>query len=171
VERVDIRGLQEPLLTEMRQKFESLPGQRITNELLDQVQATIRASSWGQKPFSWMANPTASGSDLLIVFFESSPSTARVHVLGNVLAANLVNQVKPVYPQEAKDKSIQGAVILEIDIGTDGRVTATRVVAGHPLLVQPAIDAVRQWVYKPVMLDDQPVVAVTTVALNFAFQQ
>ena len=172
VESVDIRGLQEPLLTEMRQKFEFLPGQRITNDLLGQMQATIRASSWGLKPFGWMANPrTADGSDLLIVFYESSPSTARVHVLGNVLAANLVNQVKPVYPQEAKDKSIQGPVVLEIDIGTDGTVTATRVLSGHPLLVQPAIDAVRQWVYKPIFLEGQPVVAVTTVALNFAFQQ
>jgi TonB family protein len=172
VESVDIRGLQEPLLTEMRQKFESLPGQLITSDLLKQVRATIMASSWGQKPVGFMVNPrTANGSDLLITFYEPSASSARVRIGGNVLAANLVNQVKPIYPQEAKDKRIQGVVVLEIDVGMDGRVTGTWVITGHPLLVQAAIEAVSQWVYKPIIFDGQPVVAVSTVTLNFAFQQ
>jgi TonB family protein len=95
---------------------------------------------------------------------------ARTH-RRDLLATNLVTPVKPIYPPDAKALRIEDAVVLEVDIGTDGRGADTGVIAGHPLLVQAATDAVRQWVYKPVILDGQAVAAVSAVTLNFAFQQ
>jgi TonB family protein len=95
-------------------------------------------------------------------------SLPRVRVGGNVAAGNLIQQTKPVFPQEAKDNRIQGVVVLEAEINTEGAVTNLRVISGQPVFIQPAIDAVKQWVYKPVMLNGQPVDVVTTVTINFA---
>ena len=60
---------------------------------------------------------------------------------------------------------------MDVDVATDGRVANVRVITGHPLLIQSAVDAVRQWVYKPLLLDGKPVDTVSTVTVNFAFQQ
>jgi protein TonB len=70
----------------------------------------------------------------------------------------------------AKDSRIQGVVVLEVRVATDGTVPDARVVTGNPTLVQSALDAVRQWVYKPVLLEGQPVEAVSTITINFAFE-
>jgi protein TonB len=71
----------------------------------------------------------------------------RVKVGGNVQQANLIRQVKPPYPPLAKQARIQGTVILEAIISKQGSVEQLKVVSGHPLLVQAAMDAVRQWKY------------------------
>jgi protein TonB len=80
-------------------------------------------------------------------------------------------KVQPVYPPLAKQARIQGVVILEAIIGKDGAVSEVKVISGHPLLQQAAIDAVSQWKYKPTLLNGEPVEVVTTVTVNFAFQQ
>ena len=59
-------------------------------------------------------------------------------------------------------------VVLEVSIATDGKVEDANLVAGHPLLVPAAIEAVKQWQYKPVMLNGAPVAVVTTVQVNFS---
>ncbi len=95
----------------------------------------------------------------------------RVRVGGNVLAANLVAQVKPVYPPLAKQARIQGVVVLEAQISKEGTIDDLKVITGHPLLIQAAIDAVKQWRYKPTLLNGEPVPVVTTITVNFAFSQ
>jgi TonB family protein len=97
------------------------------------------------------------------------PSSPRVRVGGSVIAANLLSQVKPVYPPLAKEAGIQGVVVLEAEISQEGAVEGLKVISGHPLLIQSAIDAVKQWRYKPVMLDNKAVPVVTTITVNFAF--
>lgn len=94
----------------------------------------------------------------------------RVRIGGGVAAANLIKQVAPVYPQEAKDAKIQGVVVLEAQIDKTGSIENLTVVTGDPLLIQAAIDAVKQWAYRPIMLNGQPVDVVTTITVNFAFQ-
>jgi TonB family protein len=171
---VDIRGLEEPLLSEMRQKLQPLQGLPIGSDLLNQVRALIRSSVWGEKPVGFIVSPrTGASSDLLISFFAppTSANGVRIRIGGNVAAGNLIQQVKPVYPAEAKEARIQGVVVLEIDITAVGLVGDVRVITGHPLLLQSAIDAVRQWVYKPQLVNGQPVDVVTIVTVNFAFQQ
>jgi protein TonB len=79
--------------------------------------------------------------------------------------------VPPIYPQAAKDSRIQGAVVMEAEVNKDGLVDNLKIISGHPLLAQAAIDAVRQWTYQPILLNGQPADFVTTVTVNFAFSQ
>ena len=95
----------------------------------------------------------------------------RIRVGGNVQAANLINQVRPIYPPLAKQARISGTVELSAIIGKDGRVQDLKVVRGHPLLVQAALDAVKNWVYKPTLLNGEPVEVSTTIDVNFTLAQ
>jgi TonB family protein len=79
----------------------------------------------------------------------------------------LIRKVQPVYPPLAKQARIQGAVIMNAILAKDGTVQNVTVVSGHPLLVQAALDAVKQWVYQPTLLNGQPVEISTQISLNF----
>ena len=74
-------------------------------------------------------------------------------------------------PALAKQARIQGVVVLEAEISKEGTIDNLKVVTGHPLLIQAAIDAVKQWRYKPTLLNGEPVPVVTTITVNFAFSQ
>ena len=75
--------------------------------------------------------------------------------------------VRPVYPPEAQAARVQGIVILEAVIGTDGHIRDVKVLQSIPLLDQAAIDAVKQWVYSPALMNGQPVAVAITVTVNF----
>jgi protein TonB len=76
--------------------------------------------------------------------------------------------VPPVYPQPAKDNHIQGVVVLEATINKDGSVGNLNVITGHPLLIPAAMEAVKQWVYKPILVNGEPADHMTTVIVNFS---
>ena len=95
--------------------------------------------------------------------------TAPVRV-SSMERANLLHQVAPAYPPLAKSARVQGIVILEATISRTGEITDLRVISGHPLLVQAAIDAVKQWKYKPTVLSGEPVDVITTITVNFSLQ-
>jgi TonB family protein len=94
-----------------------------------------------------------------------APSAIRVG--GNVQQMNLISQVQPAYPPEAKAARVQGKVRFDATIGADGHVENLHVVSGPPLLVNSAMEAVRQWVYKPTLLNGQPVKVITQVDVNY----
>jgi TonB family protein len=79
----------------------------------------------------------------------------------------LVRLVKPVYPEVARRYHVHGTVIVKIVVGANGRVTKADVLSGAPALHQAALDAVRQWTYKPALLDGQPVAFGLRVAVAF----
>lgn len=83
----------------------------------------------------------------------------------------MITQVKPAYPPLARQARIQGVVVLEAEISKQGTIENLRVITGHPLLIQSAIDAVKQWRYKPTLLNNEPVEVITTITVNFAFSQ
>jgi protein TonB len=91
----------------------------------------------------------------------------KVRVSSGVAQGLLVHQVKPAYPTLAAQARIQGTVVLQAVIAKDGTVQDLRVVSGHPLLVQAALDAVSLWHYKPYLLNDQPVEVDTQINVNF----
>ncbi len=91
----------------------------------------------------------------------------RVRVSSGVTQGNLVNKVQPVYPQIAKSARIQGAVVLQAIISKTGVVENLRAVSGHPMLIPAAVEAVKQWRYKPYYLNGEPVEVETTVTVNF----
>jgi protein TonB len=91
----------------------------------------------------------------------------RVKQGGQVTAAMIVTQTKPIYPPLARQARIQGNVVLHAIIDKDGRVAQLEVISGHPLLVQSALDAVKQWRYKPTLLNGDPVEVDTTITVTF----
>ena len=99
------------------------------------------------------------------------PTASRIKVGGNVTAARLQNKVSPVYPALARQTRISGTVRLHAIIAKDGTVQQLEVVSGHPLLVQSALDAVRQWRYQPTLLNGEPVEVDTTVDVIFSLNQ
>jgi len=98
------------------------------------------------------------------------PKRSPFRVGGQVEAAKLIFQVKPEYPPLAKMARIQGTVRLEALISTDGTIQKLRVLAGHPLLMKAAIDAVAHWRYQPTLLNGDPVEVVTEIDVNFTLE-
>jgi periplasmic protein TonB len=108
---------------------------------------------------------------LTLALASASAQDTLIHVGGNVAAANRISWVTPVYPPEAKENRIQGTVKLEIMIDKEGHVGPMSVVSGPPELIHSATDAVSQWVYKPTLLNGEPVSVVTTVDVNYTLSQ
>lgn len=90
---------------------------------------------------------------------------------GAVMAAKLIHQVKPVYPPLAISSRTQGTVKLTAVIGRDGTIQNLQLISGHPLLVQAALIAVKQWRYSPTLLNQEPVDVLTQIDVNFVLGQ
>jgi periplasmic protein TonB len=86
---------------------------------------------------------------------------------GNILETRLIKKVEPIYPELAKRARVQGSVVLEATIDERGNVSSIRLVKGHPLLNQAAIDALSKWIYSPTLLNGEPVPVRGTVTINF----
>jgi periplasmic protein TonB len=91
----------------------------------------------------------------------------RIRVAARVAEANLIHDVPPQYPPEAGRARIEGTVVLMALIDKDGSVKDVRVESGLPLLAQAAIDAVKQWRYKPYLIDGEPVEVDSRITINF----
>jgi protein TonB len=98
--------------------------------------------------------------------FDPTP-VKRVRVAARVVEANLIHDVPPQYPAEAGRARIEGTVVLLAVIGIDGSVKDVRVENGLPILAQAAIDAVKQWRYKPYMINGEPVEVDSRITINF----
>jgi TonB family protein len=85
----------------------------------------------------------------------------------DIAQANLVSSAPPVYPPLATAARVQGAVVLQIEISSEGKVQSGLVLAGHPLLNDAALQAVKQWTYKPFTVGGTVVPVVTTATVNF----
>lgn len=97
----------------------------------------------------------------------STAPALRIRIGGGVLAPNITYKVAPVYPDQAKAAGIKGDVAVHIVIGTDGTIKDATVVSGDPILGQAALDAVRQWKYRPTLLNSKPVEVDSTVTVRF----
>jgi protein TonB len=94
----------------------------------------------------------------------------RIKIGSGVKPPELVHRVEPVYPPLARQSRISGVVELEGVIGVDGRIRELHVKSGHPLLVRAAMDAVAQWVFRPTLLDGEPVEIIDMVVVRFNLQ-
>jgi protein TonB len=96
---------------------------------------------------------------------------APITVASVLQSANLVFGPKPVYPPLAKQARISGIVRLAARISADGHIEDLKLISGHPMLTQAAIEAVRQWIYKPTLLNGRPVEILTDIQVNFTLNQ
>jgi len=113
----------------------------------------------------------SSGAPGALIADGAATTPGAIRVGGNVQANNLIKKVTPLYPPEAKAARIQGLVRFTATIGKDGTITNLEVVSGHPLLVESAQSAVSQWVYKPTLLNGQPVEVITQIDVNFTLSE
>ena len=98
----------------------------------------------------------------------SSVQPERVLELSSRAAeSSLTHRVEPEYPEEARLQGIQGAVVLEVHIRADGSVEQLKVVSGEPVLADAAMTAVRQWRFKPRLVNGERAEMQTTITLNF----
>jgi protein TonB len=81
---------------------------------------------------------------------------------------DLVRKILPTYPALARSARIQGQVVLQAVISKQGAIENLQVVTGHPMLVPAAIEAVRQWRYRPYILNNEPVEVETRITVNFS---
>jgi len=91
----------------------------------------------------------------------------RVRVSSGVVSGLLVRKVNPTYPPLARQARIQGVVILQAQISKDGNIENLQLISGHPMLAPAAIEAVKQWKYRPYLLNGEPVEVETQVQVNF----
>jgi TonB family protein len=101
---------------------------------------------------------------------SASKAPKQITVSAKAMSGNLLTKAVPVYPPAAKQAKIQGTVVLSVVIGDDGNVQNIQVVSGPDELQQSSIDAVRQWRYKPYLLNGNPVEVKTTVNIIYSLQ-
>ena len=107
------------------------------------------------------SSPPAPGSNL----------PKRIRVSQGVMQSLLVRKIPPEYPQDAKDQRVQGTALLGVSIDKEGNVYKLELISGHPLLAPAAMEAVRQWKYKPYLLNGEPIEVETTVTVNFSLEK
>ena len=127
-------------------------------ESAPQVPSPLAVSSAGDNPLSGLMSASPN---------LPTPSLATLKISQGVSQGLLIKRVQPKYPPAALATHTQGAVQIEATINKEGNVTNLRVLSGHPVLAKAALDAVRQWRYKPYYLDSQPVEIETQITVNF----
>ena len=108
--------------------------------------------------------------DALAAGQEQPPSKTNgpIAVRADIMKKQIVHKVPPTYPEDAKKAQIAGKVQLEAVIGKAGEVESLKVVSGPKELQQSALDAVRQWTYKPFLLNGAPVEVKTTIDITYS---
>ena len=104
----------------------------------------------------------------IILGSDAEAGEGPVRAVGNIQPPRLIKQVDPGYPEIARQSRVEGVVILEAQTDPYGRVAAIKVLRSIPLLDQAAVEAVRQWVYEPKIIDGKPRGIIFTVTVRFA---
>jgi protein TonB len=100
-----------------------------------------------------------------------APMPKRIRVSQGVILGQLLHRVAPVYPKIALSAHVQGVVLLKAIISKTGDVTELEVVSGHPILVPAALDAVKQWRYRPYLLNGEAVEVETNITVSFSLAE
>ena len=101
------------------------------------------------------------------VVIPPRPATVKPLIVSNLGTGSLVYRVQPTYPPLAKQGRVQGAVELRAIISKEGTIENLMIVRGHPMLSAAAIEAVRQWRYRPYLLNGEPIEVETEITVNF----
>jgi protein TonB len=101
----------------------------------------------------------------------ASKPSAPIRVSEGASLANLIHKVVPVYPPLARQARVSGTVRLQGVIAKDGTIQQLQILSGHPMLTRAALDAVRQWVYRPTLLNGEPVEVISGIDVVFTLSQ
>jgi len=152
--------------------------------------ATDAAKEWKFKPFIRNGKPAKVSTKLAFNFVllekvqderpaasaavpqETPPTLGLTTVRAPLTGPQtmLLKRVEPVYPEVARTARIQGTVVIFAVIGKEGTITVLHLIRGHPLLAPAAIQAVKQWRYRPFVLNGEPVEVQTTITVHFTLR-
>ena len=183
--KIEITGVSEEVAQMVRDRLRVRVGDPTSPETIGLVTAEIRqidAHSRVSVTLGADAPPFSAGATLRIaissIAFPLGPDSVTYEPLPDptgkcimldpkVAAANMATKVNATYPPLARQARIQGVVQLMATVGTDGRILNLQVLSGHPLLVPAALKAVKQWVFKPTLVNGNAVEVNTPVSINF----
>jgi periplasmic protein TonB len=111
--------------------------------------------------------PYSLGNSGAAVVPPPPPAVPHPPRVSHMMEGNLIRRVQPAYPPLARSARIQGQVVLAAIISREGSIEKLRVLAGHPMLVHAAVEAVSQWRYRPYILNSEPVEVETQITVNF----
>jgi TonB family protein len=182
VTRIDIAGLSDQARSDLQSRLPLHQGDYATEDSLKLFREVVSDfDSHLGVHFGWtqdkQLNIHIQAPGAIVSTPQNLPAPAAmvppgaVNVPGLDAQANLISQPHPMYPPLAKQARVSGVVTLAAVIGTDGHVKNLSVIKGHPLLIQAAIDAVRDWVYKPTIVNGQPVEVATQIDVNFTLNE
>ncbi|SRR6266700_214680 len=138
--------------------------------------ASNAVKQWKYRPYRMPGGELVEvGTSVVLKFDFTTEPTAAVpalsiipqHLEPGIAGANKVYDVAPVYPQMARIAHIQGDVLVSAIISKHGTVENLRPISGHPILIQAALDAVKQWKYTPFTTNGEPVEVETVVKVTF----
>jgi len=125
-------------------------------------------------PYIPGAIPLGRTGDAIARVLQATPSITPVVTVPRTIRLStgvtdgmLIHKVTPIYPIIARQTHTQGAVVIQAVIGRDGRIENLQLISGNPLLVNAAMDAVKQWRYRPYLLSNEPVEVETQITVNF----
>lgn len=178
---IDVGSLPQTLQDAVQTKLAEFKEKPFNNDLMAQVtKAALAVDS--HLSLTWIPGavtvrlrepqigPPATPQDAF-ASIAVADGTRRIRVGGNEAALNLLEKKTPAYPPLAKQARIQGTVRFNVLIGTDGHIKSMQLVSGHPLLVPSATEAVQQWVYRPTLLNGNPVEVTTQIDVNYTLTQ
>jgi len=120
------------------------------------------AGFWWRWSRSWAELEPSAGNTQ-----SASVEKPKAQVPQQIMQKLLVHRVEPVYPAEARKQRLQGVIVLNVIVGTDGAVVRMRPLNGPDILAQAAMDALRWWKFEPYRLNGEPAVVETTLAVEF----
>jgi TonB family protein len=119
----------------------------------------------------WLGEPAAAGEAAAGAVGGAAGRILTPTVVDKVKPPKLVKEVTPVYPEAARKGGVEGVVILEATTDTYGRVDSVKILRGDPLLGQASVEALKQWVYEPMIIDGKPKPVVFTVTMRFRLDE
>lgn len=137
----------------------------------DAGSAELPAPDIGHLGLSGLRGPGvlfSNGSGLPVIAPPPPTVSASSAPVSRMMEGNLIHRVQPAYPALAKQARIQGSVVLRAIINREGVIENLQAMSGPPMLEQAAIEAVKQWRYKPYLLDGEPIEVETQVTVNFS---
>jgi len=166
--RIDVVGLAPAAAGELLARLPVHEGDTISKGLSGRVAEAARA--YDEHLYVWLAPSGTPGEFVMRVSLlpATRPEAGdRLRVGGNAQSQKIISKPRPVYPASAKQAGLEGRVRLQAVIGADGRVSNLQVVYGEPVFVESAMEAVRQWVYEPTLLNGKPIEVITDIDINY----
>lgn len=163
LKHVEFVGVNPDQQREVQRRLSLKEGDKIDADRLASIRSTVQQIDPHLQAFF-------DGATLRISLESETPPNAlsgAVTVGEAVMSRSILERVTPVYPDAAKRDGVGGTVKLNVTIGPDGHVQNVEVASGPAMFAQSATDGVRKWVYKPYLLNSQPVTVKTQVTLNF----